>query len=155
MKKHFLLISILLCIYQLSFSQCKVVDDIYYNSSNSTKTEKKNEKVIKPVLKEDIEVKNDSISQSSKFVYCEIVGTGNLLGTKISRIEIDYGQEVSFWNQYNQRTLKDDSGKVVKFNSMVDALNYMGSLGWEFAQAYVVTNGNQNVYHFLLKRKIE
>ena len=41
MKKHFLLISILLCIYQLSFSQGKVVDDIYYNSSNSTKTEKK------------------------------------------------------------------------------------------------------------------
>jgi hypothetical protein len=38
---------------------------------------------------------------------------------------------------------------------MVDALNYMGNNGWDFVQAYVVTNGQQNVYRWLLKMKIE
>lgn len=36
---------------------------------------------------------------------------------------------------------------------MVDALNYMGNQGWEFVQAYTITMGNQNVYHYLLKRE--
>ena len=26
----------------------------------------------------------------------------------------------------------DENGDVLKFNSMVDAMNYMGALGWEF-----------------------
>ena len=94
----------------------------------------------------------DSIK--SKFMYCEIVGTGSLFSTKV-KIEIDYGQEVSFWNQSDGRTLKDDSGKAIKFNSMVDALNYMGTQGWEFVQAYVVLVSNQNVYHWLLKQEIK
>jgi hypothetical protein len=41
---------------------------------------------------------------------------------------------------------------------MVDALNYMGELGWEFVQAYVITMdmglSKQNVYHYLLKHRI-
>ena len=44
---------------------------------------------------------------------------------------------------------------VKKFNSMVDAMNWMGSMGWEFVQAYVVTVGNQNVYHWLLKKNLK
>jgi len=91
-------------------------------------------------------LKVDSISVTKKYVYCEILGTGSLFSTKV-KIDIDYGQEVGFWNQ--DRRLKDENGKSVKFNSMVDALNYMGTLGWEFVQAYVVTmpsmGGQQNV----------
>lgn len=49
----------------------------------------------------------------------------------------------------------DQTGKVTSFNSMVDALNYMGTKGWVFEQAYIVTTSNQNVYHWLLKKKIE
>lgn len=41
----------------------------------------------------------------------------------------------------------DETGKNIVFNSMVDAMNFMGKLGWEFEQAYVVTMGGQNVYH--------
>ena len=37
---------------------------------------------------------------------------------------------------------------------MVDAMNYMGCLGWKFEQAYVVTVGQQNVYHWLLSKDI-
>ena len=50
----------------------------------------------------------------------------------------------------------DADGKVQEFNSMVDAMNYMGTLGWEFEQAYVVTMGSgagaSNVYHWLLSK---
>lgn len=93
---------------------------------------------------------NDSIS--NKFMYCELVGTSNMLGTKV-RVEVDFGQEVSFFKQYEQRILKDEQGNPLKFNSMVDALNYMGSLGWEFCQAYEISSGGSHVYHWLLKRK--
>ena len=105
------------------------------------------------VSKENIKI--DSVLVTKNYVYCEILGTGSLFSTKV-KIDIDYGQEVSFWNQ--DRRLKDENGKSVKFNSMVDALNYMGTLGWEFVQAYVVTvpsmGGQQNVYHWLLKREL-
>lgn len=49
----------------------------------------------------------------------------------------------------------DQNGKEMKFNSMVDAMNYMGTLGWEFEQAYVVTIGQQNVYHWLMSKLVD
>jgi len=89
----------------------------------------------------------DSLT-ASQYTYCQIVGTGNLLGTKVT-IELDFGQESKV---FSDNRYKDENGKPVKFNSMVDAMNWMGNNGWEFCQAYAITTGNQNVYHFLLKK---
>lgn len=87
-----------------------------------------------------------------KFVYCEMLGMQKLLSMKVT-ISIDFGEERSIWKD---NRLKDEvTGKAQSFNSMIDALNYMGEQGWEFAQAYVVTIGQQNVYHWLLKKKRE
>lgn len=59
---------------------------------------------------------------------------------------------------FSNQTLVDENGKNLSFNSMVDAMNFMGELGWEFEQAYIVTIGSgasaQNVYHWLLSRYI-
>lgn len=88
-----------------------------------------------------------------KKVFCEIVGRGNFMGTKVD-ISIDFGQKISFFKQYNQKLMVDEEGKRIKFNSMIDALNYMGKFGWEFEQAYAVSMGNTNVYHFLLSKDI-
>lgn len=86
-----------------------------------------------------------------KYQYCEIVGTSKLLSSKLT-IQIDYGQERSIWKGVD--IVKDENGKVQSFNSMVDALNYMGTKSWEFVQAYVVsTSANSYVYHFMLKKK--
>jgi prophage tail gpP-like protein len=74
--------------------------------------------------------------------------------TKVT-ISIDFGQETSFWQQHAQKQLVDAQGREMKFNSMVDAMNYMGSLGWEFEQAYVVTVGQQNVYHWLMSKLVD
>lgn len=87
---------------------------------------------------------------NSKFVYCELLGTQKFLSTKVT-ITVDFGEEKNVWKD---NRLKDEvTGKVQVFNSMVDALNYMGDDGWEFVQAYVVTIGQQNVYHWLLKKQ--
>jgi hypothetical protein len=89
-------------------------------------------------------------STASKYVYCEIVGTQKLFSTKIT-VSVDFGQEKDYF--YRDSRLRDEqTGKVQTFNSMVDALNFMGSSGWEFVQAYTVTIGQQNVYHYLLKK---
>jgi hypothetical protein len=85
----------------------------------------------------------------TKYVYCEIVGTAKFFSDQVT-INIDYGQEKGYWEQDR---IKDDNGKVKLFNSMIDALNFMGDQGWEFVQAYAVTEGNTGkVYHYLLKR---
>ena len=41
------------------------------------------------------------------------------------------------------------------FNSMIDGLNYMGSKGWEFVQAYTITLNNSSIYHYVLKKTIK
>ena len=87
----------------------------------------------------------------TKQVYCELLGIQKFLSTKIS-ISIDYGQEKTF---FDDTRIVDEYGKVKTFNSMVDAMNYMGTLGWKFESAYLVTIGKQSVYHWLLSKNIE
>ena len=92
-----------------------------------------------------------SASAQSK-VYCELLGTQKFLSTKVT-VSVDFGQERKF---FGDNRMVDADGKVQEFNSMVDAMNYMGTLGWEFEQAYVVTMGSgagaSNVYHWLLSK---
>lgn len=87
-------------------------------------------------------------------VYCELVGMQKLLSQKVI-VSVDFGQEQKL---FSNQTLVDENGKNISFNSMVDAMNFMGELGWEFEQAYIVTIGSgasaQNVYHWLLSRYI-
>jgi hypothetical protein len=87
---------------------------------------------------------------SVKFTYCELVGMGKFMSNKVT-VSIDFGQEKKFLsdNRYKDAV----TGKPVVFNSMVDALNFMGKTGWEFVQAYTVGDSQSGyVYHWLLKR---
>lgn len=83
-------------------------------------------------------------------VYAELLGTGtNFLNlNKNVKVSVDLGQFQSATKAY---TLLDENGKDIKFNSMVEAMNYMGERGWKFIQAYVVTVSNQNVHRLLYK----
>ena len=80
--------------------------------------------------------------------YCEIVATPRLLSSKVT-IDINYGEERSVWRD---NRLKTDEGKVKKFNSVVDALNYMGKEGWVFVNAFPVTGNNNQIYHYVFKK---
>ena len=68
--------------------------------------------------------------------------------TKKVNVTIDFGQKSGF---FEQSFIRDENGKKIKFYTVIDALNYMKSLGWEFIDAYAVTVGNSNVYHYLFK----
>lgn len=86
-------------------------------------------------------------------VYCELLGTQKFMSTKVI-VSVDFGQKTSYWTGKAKQYLVDGDGRAIDFNSMVDAMNFMGGLGWKFEQAYVVTTNNQNVYHWLLSKDI-
>lgn len=102
-------------------------------------------------LKAQEEVSTDSM----QYYYCQIVGTGKFMSKKVT-VELDFGQRSRL---LSDQRLRDKDGKVITFNSMVDAMNWMGARGWEFIQAYVITvstgMGAQNVYHWLLKKSVK
>jgi len=90
----------------------------------------------------------------AKEEYCMILATQKFLSTKV-KISVDFGQQVSFWkNTVRAQTLKDENGKAISFNSVIDALNYMSSKGWEFVNAYAITVDNENVLHYVMKRQL-
>ena len=89
---------------------------------------------------------------TTSWAYAEILGYSKLFSKKVN-VTIDYGQASKF---FQNDFIVDKDGNVVSFNSMVDAMNSMGHNGWEFVQAFVVTESGgmtaQNVYHWILKR---
>jgi hypothetical protein len=81
--------------------------------------------------------------------YCQVIMTPRLLSNKVT-IDIDFGEEKSYLK--NNR-LKTDAGQLRKFNTIVDALNYMGKEGWLFINAYPVHINNTEVYHFAFRKE--
>ena len=86
--------------------------------------------------------------------FVQIVGTAKLLSTQLN-IQIDFGQRTKLFTANKETILRDEQGNPLVLNSMVDALNFMSQNGYDFLNAYALTMGSQNVYHFLLKRRKE
>jgi hypothetical protein len=81
--------------------------------------------------------------------YAEVVATPRLLSNKVT-IDIDYGEEKSIWKD---NRLKTEEGKLKKFNTTIDALNYMGKEGWQLVNAFPISTGtNSQVYHYVFKK---
>ena len=85
-----------------------------------------------------------------------MVAQGKLFSNKIT-ITLDFGEGRSFWSFKDTRIKDEITGKVKNFRSTVDALNYLGGIGWTLLNAFPVTEntgfgGNQNVYHFFFKK---
>jgi hypothetical protein len=81
--------------------------------------------------------------------YCEVVATGRLLSNKVT-IDIDYGEQRSIWRDHR---IKNDEGKLKKFNSVIDAVNYLGKQGWKLVNAFPIATGNGSVYHYVFKKE--
>ena len=94
-------------------------------------------------------ISNAQTDTSKVEQYCQIIATPRLLSNKVT-IDIDFGEEKSFWRDTR---LKTDEGKVKKFNTVIDALNYMGREGWLFINAYPVLTGGTEIYHFAFKKQ--
>lgn len=84
--------------------------------------------------------------------YCELIGVQKMLSSKV-KVSVDFGQYKSFFNQFDY--LKNPDGTTRTFNSMIDALNYMNMYGWQFVNAYLISVGSENVYHYVMKRSLK
>jgi len=93
-------------------------------------------------------------ASAQRKVYCELIGTQKFLSTKYT-VTVDFGQERKF---FGDNRMVDADGRIKQFNSLVDAMNYMSTLGWEFEQAYVVVPdpeaSSANVYHWILSKTV-
>ena len=83
--------------------------------------------------------------------YCEVVATARLLSNRVT-VDIDYGETRSIWKD---NRLKDENGKLIKFNTLVDALNYLGRNGWKLVNAFPInsTSNSAPVYHYVFKKE--
>ena len=82
--------------------------------------------------------------------YCRMIVTNRALSTKVN-IDLDFGEERRL---FTDNRLRDEiSGKLKKFNSVVDALNYMGSQGWSLVNAF--STNEQYIYHYYFRKRFK
>lgn len=96
---------------------------------------------------------NDVLIKDIDVQYIQIVGTSQLLSNKVT-IEIDFGQLNKVFSSKDTQ-VKDENGKLVKFNSMIDALNFFSKNGYKFVNAYALNKESQDVYYYILEKSKE
>jgi hypothetical protein len=95
---------------------------------------------------------SSSFSQSDSIKveqYCQLIVTPRLFSNKVT-VDIDFGEEKSFWHDERMTTY---DGKIRKFNTIIDALNFMGKQGWVFINTYPVEGGGTVIYHYAFKKE--
>ena len=90
---------------------------------------------------------NSSIEQ-----YCSLNVLPRLMSNKVN-IDVDYGDPRKLFS-FKDNRVKDDNGKVRKFNTAVEALNYLSAQGWKLVNAMAITEGGNAVYRYIMKREI-
>ena len=85
--------------------------------------------------------------------YIMLLGYKALMSNKVS-ISVDYGQDAAAKIfGAGKMVIRDQNNKVVKFNSMMGAVNFFSNHGFDFVNAYAISTGNQNVYHFIMNKR--
>lgn len=85
-------------------------------------------------------------------VYAEIVGNEY---SGAEAVTIEFGKN----KQRFAYMLKDEGGKKMHFNTMIDAMNQLAKFGWELENTYVVVDGDydrvSSEYHWIVSKKEE
>lgn len=81
--------------------------------------------------------------------YAMVIASGKMLSLTQWKVEVDFGQELQIGIR-NKDLLRDDEGKVIPFNSPMDALNYMNSQGWVLVSA----NASDSRFTAIIKREV-
>jgi hypothetical protein len=84
--------------------------------------------------------------------YCSLNVMPRLLSNKVN-IDVDYGNPRKLF-AFKDNRVKDEDGKAKKFNTAVEALNYMSAQGWKLVNAMAMTEGGNAVYRYIMKREI-
>ncbi len=83
--------------------------------------------------------------------YCEVtIETRSSFSSNKVVIKVDYGQQRNVWKQ---NWLKDKGGKPQKFNSPVDAINFMGKEGWKLVNAFGLGGGADSTHCYIFKKE--
>lgn len=128
----------------LTFSLLLVLSLIVTTDAQNPSTTDPN--VIANTVKPPMKTMRDS---SILEEYCSVIARGRLLSEEVT-IAIDYGD-----NPNNRKRLRDKKGDVLKFTSVIDALNYVGEAGWRLVNAFNI-NGTANTapqYTYIFKRE--
>lgn len=83
--------------------------------------------------------------------YIEFTEIGKIFSPKV-RIQVDFGQDRSR-GRINESQITDSNGRVIEFNSLVDALNFFDQLGYKFLEGNRSHFERVNVNQYLLRRK--
>lgn len=89
--------------------------------------------------------------------YCEVKGIEKELSSGL-KIIFDFGTKASYniWGDLSSKLkFVDENGEEIKFNSMVDAANYMVERGWNFQQAYSSIYGRNPIIHWIFYKDAE
>ena len=82
-------------------------------------------------------------------VYCTVVGY-NTWGIGKLKVMLDMG-----YSTKNENSLFGEDGKKIKFNSMMEVLDYMGKRGWKLVNTYYITYATkQNVVNYVMEKKV-
>ncbi len=82
--------------------------------------------------------------------YVQLVGVNtSMFGVKI-KVYVDYGQEAKLMKA---DAIKDATGKTIKFNSMIHALNFMNENGWKYTNYTETIVSSKLRYVYLLENK--
>ena len=84
-------------------------------------------------------------------IYCDLMSRKKFLGTE-EVLTINYGDRDSLW--IDEKMYNKISKKITKYNSIIDALNYMGSEGWETLRTYSTSHNSYTVEHYVLKKEV-
>lgn len=95
------------------------------------------------------------LNMSQQEIYCEVISQQVGLLKKKMQIKVDFGDKKGLFGSSVDDIFCDDTGKKIKFKSMIDALNYMSSQGWSFISAYSMLEKEEPVYHYLMKKRIK
>lgn len=98
-----------------------------------------------------------SISSQTQRYYCEVKGVEKDLSSGL-KIIFDFGDKASYtvWGDLSSKLkFVDENGAEIKFNSMVDAANYMVKHGWNFQQAYSSVYGSKLIIHWIFYKDAE
>lgn len=93
----------------------------------------------------------NSFSQK-KEVYAIVNVQGKALFDPTVTIAVDFGQKTKLLADHR---LRNEAGELVTFNSVVDALNYMGSQGWRLFDTQFIRGEHVDHYNYLFKREVE
>lgn len=90
-----------------------------------------------------------------KVEYIKITAEPLAFSTK-EDIALDFGQEGKFLKG-GTRTIRDEKGEEIEFNSAIDALNFMAKFGFELVSTHSLYRPQSDItkFYYILRKKKE